>query len=135
MSRRVLLEAYSGVGSQLHLTRQLAVMVLEGLAAAAEKAQAPLTAGLRSFQVMPKSTSGKHMIADKMELFDHMVRLARRTTSGKVELRPPQLLYERREAPKITDGPARPGGVDRRVHASQRGGEEVQKRSRRLRAL
>jgi len=53
------------------------VMVLEGLAAAAEKAQAPLTAGLRGFQVVPNSPGGTQMTADKMELFDHIVRLVR----------------------------------------------------------
>ena len=53
------------------------VMVLEGLAAAAKKAQAPLTAGLQSFQVVTKSPGGTQMIADKMELFDHMVLLVR----------------------------------------------------------
>ena len=47
-----------------------------------------LTAGLRSFQVVPKSPGGTQMIADKMKLFDHMVQLARRTTSDKVELCP-----------------------------------------------
>jgi len=40
-------------------------MVLEGLAAAAEKAQAPLTAGQRSFYVVPKSPGGTLMIADR----------------------------------------------------------------------
>ena len=116
------------------------VMVLEGLAAAAEKAQAPLTAGLRSFQVVPKSPGGTQMIADKMELFDHMVRLARRTTSDKVELCPSGFLDVQINDQREVEQPRRilnprERDVDRRVHASQRGGEEVQERSRRLRAL
>jgi len=40
--------------------------------------QLPLTAGLASYQRVPKSPGGALMIKDNLKLFDHMVGFARR---------------------------------------------------------
>jgi hypothetical protein len=51
-------------------------LVLEGAAAEAQAALPPITAGLASFMVVPKSPGGTKMIKSNLKLFEHMVRLA-----------------------------------------------------------
>ena len=54
-----------------------AALVLEGAAAEVVEQQVPLTAGLASYQRVPKSPGGTLMIKDNLKLFDHMVGFAR----------------------------------------------------------
>ena len=63
-------------------------LVLEGAAAAAQAKLPTLAAGLTSFMLIPKTPRGESMIKDKAELFDHVVRYTRRTTTETVALRP-----------------------------------------------
>jgi len=76
-----------------------AALVLEGAAAEVMEQQVPLTAGLASYQRVPKSPGGTLMIKDNLKLFDHMVGFARRqavpgeqlvpsAAVGDVEMRP-----------------------------------------------
>jgi hypothetical protein len=68
-----------------------AEVVLEGEAAAAQKKQTPLVAGLASFMLCPKSpgvTGGTPMITDPEARFQHTIRFTRRMAEESVVLVP-----------------------------------------------
>jgi len=63
------------------------VVALAGDVAAAQQQQAPLTAGLVSYMLHPASPGGSKLLTG-MAHFDHMVKMARRTTPRGTLLRP-----------------------------------------------
>ena len=69
-----------------------APLQLTGEAALASAQLPPITAGLASFMVVPKSLGGTLMIKGRGQLFNHMARLARRTTAEAVDLVPSAFL-------------------------------------------
>lgn len=75
----------------LHLTMGVpvatTVVALAGDVAAAQQQQAPLTAGLVSYMLHPASPGGSKLLTG-MAHFDHMVKMARRTTPRGTLLRP-----------------------------------------------
>jgi hypothetical protein len=89
------------------LPKAATLLVLEGAAAEAQAALPPITAGLASFMVVPKSPGGTKMIKSNHKLFDHMVRLARRTTAEHSELVPGEHLdvSMRPEQPRLILNP------------------------------
>jgi len=89
-----------------------AALVLEGAAAEVMEQQVPLTAGLASYQRVPKSPGGTLMIKDNLKLFDHMVGFARRQTVPGEQLVPSAAVGDVEMRP---DTKEEPGGQRRSV--------------------